>query len=139
LGLHIDLGEWAYRDAKWTQLHHVVNTENADAVASELRRQLDWFCELTGKIPTHLDSHQHVHRHEPVASVVRALMEHLFVPLRNYSSGVRYCGDFYGQTATGEPLPDAIDAKALIGILSRLPAGVTELGCHPGFDAELDT
>jgi len=45
---------------------------------------------------------------------------------------VRYEGGFYGQTGCGDPLPDAITVEALLGILTILPSGVTELSCHPG-------
>src|SRR6266480_4583843 len=61
LGLHLDLGEWAYRDGEWQPLYEVVDVADADAVRYEVLQQFDRFCELTGRTPTHLDSHQHVH------------------------------------------------------------------------------
>src|SRR5438876_8302919 len=63
VGLHLDLGEWAFRGGGWEQLYYVVDTEDSAAVSREMRQQLDRFWELTGNCPTHLDSHQHVHRH----------------------------------------------------------------------------
>ena len=56
----------------------------------------------------------------------------LDVPLRHFSPEIQYCGRFYGQTARGAPLPEAIALGSLIAILTDLPAGLTELGCHPG-------
>jgi predicted glycoside hydrolase/deacetylase ChbG (UPF0249 family) len=44
---------------------------------------------------------------------------------------VRFCGAFYGQGHDGEPLPEAITADALIALVGDLPAGATELCCHP--------
>ncbi len=35
LGLHVDLGEWAYRQASWVPLYEVVAAEDAAAVADE--------------------------------------------------------------------------------------------------------
>src|SRR5919199_1733575 len=62
LGLHVDLGEWAYRDGAWVQLYQVVPEDDRAAVAEELSRQLAAFRALVGRHPTHLDSHQHVHQ-----------------------------------------------------------------------------
>jgi predicted glycoside hydrolase/deacetylase ChbG (UPF0249 family) len=90
---------------------------------------------MLGADPTHLDAHQHVHRDEPARSVFVALARELGLPLRDFSA-VRYSGDFYGQTGKGEPLPELISAESLIGIIERLPKGVTELGCHPGLRLE---
>jgi predicted glycoside hydrolase/deacetylase ChbG (UPF0249 family) len=139
VGLHLDLGEWAYRDGEWTRLHKVGDVEDPEAVTSEVRRQLDQFYELTGRSPTHLDSHQHAHRLEPVASAMRAVAAELGIPLRHYTPDVRYSGAFYGQTTKGDPLPEMLGVDSLIGILTELLPGTTELGCHPGFDDELDT
>src|SRR5437588_12984858 len=65
LGLHLDLGEWVYRSGAWVPLYEVVPAGNASAVAGEIARQLDAFEKLAGKPPSHLDSHQHCHPHEP--------------------------------------------------------------------------
>jgi chitin disaccharide deacetylase len=139
VGLHLDLGEWAYQEEEWTELYNVVDAEDSDAVTSEVRRQLDQFYKLAGRPPTHLDSHQHVHRQEPVASAMRALAAELAIPLRHCTPEVRYYGDFYGQTTKGERLPEVLAIDSLIGILEELLPGTTELGCHPGFDDELKT
>jgi predicted glycoside hydrolase/deacetylase ChbG (UPF0249 family) len=45
---------------------------------------------------------------------------------------ITHRGDFYGRTAKGEPLPKAISVEALIALLRGLPAGVSEMACHPG-------
>lgn len=137
LGLHFDLGEWAYRHEAWAPVYEVAPTDDAGAVADEVARQLDTFRRLAGGEPTHIDSHQHVHRWEPVRSILIELARELAVPLRGHGSGIRYCGHFYGQTGKGFPLPDAISVEALIKILIELPPGVTELGCHPGVDETL--
>ncbi len=132
LGLHFDLGEWAYRDGTWVPVYEVAPTDVVTAVTAEWARQLASFRHLVGRDPTHIDSHQHVHLREPVRSVLTQAARDLAVPLRHCSPGVRYCGDFYGQTATGLPLHDAISVGGLTEILTALPPGVTELGCHPG-------
>jgi predicted glycoside hydrolase/deacetylase ChbG (UPF0249 family) len=139
LGLHVDFGEWAYRDGHWVSLYQVVPFNDTAAVAEEVARQLAMFRRLVGKAPTHIDSHQHVHLCEPLRTVLTAVARELAVPLRRCSADVHYRGDFYGQTAHGAPCPDAISVGALINILGTLPPGCTELGCHPGIGDDLDT
>jgi predicted glycoside hydrolase/deacetylase ChbG (UPF0249 family) len=139
VGLHLDLGEWAYRHGQWMEIYRVVALDDLRAVEQEIRRQLDHFFELTGLMPTHLDSHQHVHRDEPVRSVLIEVGRQLGIPVRHESPQIKYCGAFYGQTAAGEPLDGAISVDSLIDILGSLPRGISELGCHPGFADRLDT
>lgn len=132
LGLHIDLGEWVMRDGEWYPLYTVVSSDDPLAIADEIRRQVEAFHMLVGSYPTHLDSHQHVHLQEPVRSVVMEVGRNLGVPVRHATPGVRYCGKFYGQTAEGNPLPDALSSARLMEIIEGLSWGVTELACHPG-------
>jgi predicted glycoside hydrolase/deacetylase ChbG (UPF0249 family) len=139
LGIHVDLGEWAYRDGAWVPLYEVVPRNDRTRVTGEISHQLVEFRRLVGSQPTHIDSHQHVHRQEPVRSILFRMARHLGVPLRSYSRVVRYCGDFYGQTAEGSLLPELISVENLIAMLTALPGGFTELGCHPGLGNDFDT
>ena len=139
VGLHLDLGEWIYRHHEWVPLYSVVPTENAPAVRSEVGRQLAEFHRLVGRPPTHLDSHQHVHRREPVRSIMVKLSRQLRVPLRELDSRIHYCGDFYGQTGEGKRLAGVLSVAGLKRILASLPPGITELGCHPGYGEGLNT
>jgi len=65
------------------------------------------------RTPSHIDSHQHVHREEPICSVVCKLAERLRVPVREQNPGILYRGDFYGQTAEGEPMPELLSVEAI--------------------------
>ncbi len=139
LGLHVDLGEWIYRNDSWVPLYAVAPVDDVSAVAEEVSRQIAAFHSLVGRNPSHIDSHQHVHTREPVRSVVAELARELGIPLRHFSPHVRYCGDFYGQTPEGSPVPEVISSDGLLKILAALSAHVTELGCHPGEGHDLDT
>jgi len=132
LGLHVDLGEWVYRNDEWCVHYQVVDTADAKAVAHEIDRQLATFRELIGTSPTHLDSHQHVHRSEPVRGLLLERARALGVPLRECTPGIWYYGEFYGQSSRGDPYPDGVSVEALAGRLHSLPPGLTELACHPG-------
>jgi predicted glycoside hydrolase/deacetylase ChbG (UPF0249 family) len=134
LGLHVDLGEWVFEHGEWAGRDIVVD----DDVPGEVTSQLARFRELTGRAPTHLDSHQHVHRKEPARSVLLALGAELGVPVR-HESAVRYCGEFYGQDESGNPLHELIRPQWLEAVLRTLPDGATELCCHPGYADGLDS
>ncbi len=139
LGLHVELGEWAHREGGWVAASEIVAASDTVAVSREVDRQLRAFRELTGRWPTHIDSHQHVHRNEPARGILLDRAEDLDVPLRGCDDRVRHCGDFHGQTGTGEPFPQGIALERLLGILEGLLPGVTELGCHPGHPEDGDS
>jgi len=130
IGLHLDLGQWDYVEGEWVAAYVRCDQQDAGAVRAQCRSQLGAFRELLGRDPTHLDSHQHVHRSEPVAAATAELAADLDVPLRGRE--LRYEGGFYGQTGKGEPLPQTITAEHLTGMIDALAEGSTELGCHPG-------
>lgn len=139
LGLHLDLGEWWYDGAEWREVYRVVDVEDAEAVREEVAAQIDGFRALTGRDPDHLDSHQHVHRRDPAHGAAVRAAAALGIPLREVTSGISYCGAFYGQGGQGEAYPEAITVDALVRLLRAVPVGTTEIGCHPGYDDGLTT
>jgi predicted glycoside hydrolase/deacetylase ChbG (UPF0249 family) len=130
VGLHVDLGEWVYRQGQWMSVYEVVPRDDSVAVTEEVHRQLTTFRNLIGREPSHIDSHQHVHRADPLCSVLMRIASTINVPLRLYSD-VHYCGDFYGQMPDGTSLLDHISIEALKNLLTDLVPGSTELACHP--------
>ena len=137
VGLHVELRRWRLRRLPW---HPSAGAKARlrDAVAADVRSQLDRFRRSIGDDPTHLDSHHHRHRHEPARSILLELAEQLGVPLREFDRSVRFRGDFYGQI-DGRPWPQGILPAALIELLEHLPRGVTELCSHPGYADDLHT
>jgi predicted glycoside hydrolase/deacetylase ChbG (UPF0249 family) len=137
IGLHIDIGQWDYESGGWRVAYQRCSPEDEAAVETECRQQLEAFRELLGRDPTHLDSHQHTHMAEPVASVAAGLAAELGVPLRAHH--IRYEGGFYGQSGKGEPWPQGIAVEHLIELIASLPEGWTELGCHPGLGVDAES
>ena len=139
IGLHLDLGEWVFRDDTWVPLYEVVPLSDAHGVEREVRHQFEQFEELIGRPPTHVDSHQHMHTREPVRRIVEETASRLGIPVRHLTDRVQYCGRFYGQDERGAPLPHLISYEALVEVLTTLPPGTHELGCHPAAERDLET
>ena len=139
LGLHVNLAQSIYRDGKWVPEYQLVPMDDSAAVADAVEQQLKRFRSMVGRNPTHIDSHQHVHKEEPVRSVLLEAACRLSVPLRFCTPGITYRGEYYGQTNKGLPLPKAITVDSMTEILRSLSPGITELGCHPGLGKNLDS
>lgn len=105
-------------------------------VLAEARAQLALFQELTGRLPTHFDSHYHSHRIPVVCDALIELGRETSCPVRCASPAVRdrliqadvtttdaFVEDFYDRGATLE---------GMLEILHGLEPGVTEVMCHPG-------
>jgi chitin disaccharide deacetylase len=130
IGLHLDIAEWERRDGVWRPVYLVADPDDECAVRAAAKRQLGCFRSLVGADPTHLDSHQHVHRDGAVLSVAVTLASELGVPLR-HRSPARYCGAFYGNDRDGAAIPGAVGVENLLGIVDGLGSGAHELCCHP--------
>ena len=117
-------------------LHAVLDGVPPDECESELLRQLSRFEQLTGRRPTHLDSHHHVHRQERLEPAFVAFAERNGLPLRDHS--VPHCGLFYGRW-DGTSHFEQIAVDSMLAILGSLEADVVELGCHPGHSDGLDS
>ncbi len=111
-------------------------------VLAEVRSQLARFRRLTGRSPTHLDSHHHSHRRPAVLEALVTVAREIGVPVRNASPEVgerlRRAGvatpDAFVETFFG----DGATLEALLAILGGLGPGVTEVMCHPArIDEEL--
>ena len=98
----------------------------------ELQRQIDRFAMLLDRLPSHIDSHQNVHRDPRLRPLFLDIAHRYGIPMREHSA-VRYFPDFYGQWE-GEPHPEHIGIQSLLDMLEReLRDGITELSCHPGY------
>lgn len=138
LGLHVDLGEWNYRDGEWRPWREIVPLDDVAAVEVEILRQLGSFQQLAGRDPTHIDSHQDVHRHRPLRTLFEKIAQDCGLPLRACDRRIGFCGEFYGRTKTGaEAFAEGISIANLTRIIHALDNGITELSCHPGLDGGL--
>src|SRR5437867_9848595 len=98
IGLHVDLGDWCFENGDWRQISEVVPLDNLRKVKAAILQQLERFRQLTGRDPTHLDSHYTVHRTKPLRRIFTRVARELGVPLRLFNPTVTFCGEFYGQT-----------------------------------------
>jgi chitin disaccharide deacetylase len=112
---------------------------DAESCRADLYRQLRHFEELTGHLPTHLDSHHNVHRGARLLPHFLELAKRYRLPLREHSPA-RYWSRFYGRWG-GETHLEQISVGSLVRMLeTEVREGVTELSCHPGYvDPELSS
>jgi predicted glycoside hydrolase/deacetylase ChbG (UPF0249 family) len=127
VGLHVNFTNEAQR---------LVEFDDPEVCRRALRQQFDRFVALTGRLPTHLDSHQHVHRRPRCQpSFLELALEH-DLPLRDRSP-VTFKGGFYGQWEYGISEPTKVSFEALTSIVStELHRGIYELNVHPGYHDE---
>jgi predicted glycoside hydrolase/deacetylase ChbG (UPF0249 family) len=86
-----------------------------------------------GRLPTHVDSHRHVHREEHLMPVFRELVAPLGVPLRD-DGRVKFVGGFYAQWEWQVTNLEHVSVPFLRQLLrEEVPVGWTELSCHPGY------
>lgn len=106
-------------------------------VLAEVRHQLALFRTLTGRLPTHLDSHHHSHRLPVVLDALLTVACEHSLPVRRSSEEIarrttgagvatteRFVESFFGDDAT---------LATLRAVVASLDPGVTELMCHPGY------
>jgi chitin disaccharide deacetylase len=122
----------------YNELTEMASNFDPTQVKAELRAQFDRFVELAGHPPDHLDSHHGVTEFsQPASETLVELATEYNLPIRKH----QYAGaahlrqpdvmsfDFFDETVSFETLSR---------VLRNIGDGVTELGCHPGYPADLD-
>ncbi len=129
VGLHVDLGA-EFRNSE---------TPFRLWLPKRLREQFERFESLTGRAPTHVDSHHNVHRNSRALPYFLEMAKEYGIWLRECSP-VRHFPKFYGQWG-GATHWEQISAENLARMLAtEIGPGVTELSCHPGYvDQEFST
>jgi predicted glycoside hydrolase/deacetylase ChbG (UPF0249 family) len=109
------------------------NLQDRSAARDEVERQLDQFNHLLGRMPTHIDSHRHVHRSDGLMEMFRELADTHGLPLR-HDGQVQYVGGFYGQWEWTVTDLSHVSVDYLQWLLrEETGPGWTELACHPGY------
>ncbi len=124
VGLHVNFTNEAER---------LVDFYDPAVARAELRRQFDVFVDLMGRLPTHLDSHQHVHRVRECRPAFEELAAEHGLHLRD-APPVAYKGGFYGQWEYGVSDMEKVSFAALERILrNEIEGGFYEMCVHPGY------
>ncbi len=124
-----------------SKLDHIDNADPREVLA-EARAQFRRFRELTGRLPTHFDSHHHAHTRGPVLEALVTLAWEIGLPVRSPSDEVRQRLRHEG-LATNDAFIDGFHAEGatsdnLADLLGRVELGTSELMCHPAVvDEEL--
>lgn len=122
----------------YDELAEIVPSFDRDEVKAELRAQFERFVELASRLPDHLDSHHGVtEMSQPAGELMVELATEYHLPVRKHQYGGAaqlrqpdvMSMDFFNETVSFETLSR---------VLKALPEGIVELGCHPGYPADLD-
>lgn len=95
IGLHFNLSEpfgHAERPLRYWMLASVTGRVSLDALRAHLRRQIDAFVEVRGRLPDFIDGHQHVHAFPGIRLVVHERAEAAAgaerIPIRDVSAPI---------------------------------------------------
>ncbi len=116
---------------------------NKDEARIELGSQIDEFRKIMGTFPTHLDTHHHIGRHEPILELVLEFARAIKAPVRSQDDQVRAAARRLTLRTPdhfmGESGPEPYwSAERVLEHLAALPGGITEFMTHPGyFDDDL--
>ncbi|RHM60898.1 MULTISPECIES: chitin disaccharide deacetylase [Coprobacillaceae] len=100
-----------------------------DELYQEWKAQIEKFISMTGKLPTHLDSHHHVHLLPQCIEVTKRLADEYHLPMRqdkpliNDYPFARFSEDFYGESVT----------KDMLYQIFNYDDEIFEIMCHPAF------
>lgn len=103
------------------------------AARDELRRQLSEFDRLFARLPTHIDSHRHIHRKEHLFPMFVEEVRPLGVPMRG-DGRVNFIGGFYAQWEWKVTEMKYVSVPFLQHLLrDEVSEGWNEVSCHPGY------
>lgn len=112
---------------------HKFPFDDRASVRREFEAQLERFFELTGRAPTHVDSHRHTHMRADLREYFCELVAPLGVPVRG-DGRVHFIGGFYAQWEWGVTELQHVSVEALQRIMrEEVGEGWTEIACHPGY------
>jgi len=129
-----ELGKWIWDMAE-------AGTLPLNEIARELECQFGRFIELFGKMPTHIDSHHHVHMFAEIFPIVEAFAKEKGIPVRIDRDEVRkeeiaLCGakstDGFDTTFYGDAISEALFLQTLDNATQRGNRSV-EIMTHPSF------
>ncbi|HKB88487.1 MAG TPA: ChbG/HpnK family deacetylase [Patescibacteria group bacterium] len=128
VGLHLDLTEEGIQ--RWTKILYIL-TWPEKKIREEFEKQIDKFQSIVGKLPDHIDSHHHVHWLTGFKKVVLEFSEKNNIPVRCVDATFEM--GFYGRSLSKWNDLSGVTPERLINVIEKLPPGVHEIMCHPGF------
>ena len=100
---------------------NLVKTLDEKELYNEFKAQIERFIKLFGKLPTHLDSHHHVHNKvEPANKAVRKLAKEYNLQVRSNNDKFEFITDFHNENATKQYLIEILNLNKNIEVM-----------CHP--------
>jgi len=113
-------------------------------IETEMLAQFHRFMKLVGRLPTHIDTHHHIHQLPEVLHHIITLAKDNDIPVRQIDpnmvkilrkSSIRTT-DYFFDTMITEANRRRSHSLYLNEIISSLKDGTTEVLCHPGYSSE---
>ncbi len=118
--------------------HGQAGSFNEDDIRREIKAQFKRFREIVGSAPSHLDAHKHLHRrNNTIFGIMMEMAGEYRIPLRCPTDKMRQRCRVSG-VATSDRFIGGVDpapywtVERVKNELADLPAGITEMMCHPG-------
>lgn len=114
-----------------------ITPEIKEQIKKEFTAQIELLYSL-GFVPTHLDSHHHIHMLDGIKEVVLELAEKYNLPTRSFKMNTLIDSKTTPNFLDCSFYASRVNKETLINILSKEFNGIIEIMTHPGFvDAEL--
>jgi predicted glycoside hydrolase/deacetylase ChbG (UPF0249 family) len=126
------------RRAVATKVEAIEQSVPQSEIQTEFESQLVQFVTALGRLPTHLDTHQHIHMRRSVYGAVIAMALRHSIPVRQLSESMKHDLRARGIATTDRFIEVPSDVQTVESGLRFVEqhwqdAGVTELLVHPGF------
>jgi len=122
-------------------LEELDNHASETDIRAEIVAQFDKFKELTGKLPTHLDTHHHIHRLPKIFDQIASIARKSDIPVRQICPdmkkrlrdlSIKSTDCFIDLMITNHNQLSTY-LENLIEIVRSTENGTTEILCHPGY------
>lgn len=100
------------------------NKMDDNEIREEFKLQFQAFVDAFGKLPTHIDSHHHIHRHEKIIPIIQEFSKQYNIVIRGHNE-YEFIGSFYNDNVTVEYLLQLLQ--------ENLHKPALEIMAHPAF------
>ncbi len=134
--VHANVPSLVNGNGRFHKIDGLIQVAELSDIEKEFSSQIEKFHSF-GLVPTHLDSHHHVHGHEKIYPVIKKIAEYYRLPIRKVSADPNHSSNLQLQTVqffSHKFYGDDLTVPFFLNLLEELDSYETvELMCHPAF------